>query len=159
MGNQRHRPCLRCPQGRFRDQRNTKTATGEDRARWPVGRRRNRGREEASEPLFGEDWWVADQRLFEDSLARRETPRPPRRRAGKTANLRKQETARAKPRRVAPVLFPTSSQSPSSNVHAAIRSSGSHSRRTRSTLSPDPSPRTGTRSSTKRALPPGIANP
>ena len=61
-----------------------------------MSRRGDRAREEASEPLFGEDWWTADQRLFEDSLARRETPRPPRRRAGKTANLRKQETAGAR---------------------------------------------------------------
>ena len=58
-----------------------------------MSRRNDRAREQASEPLFGEDWWVADQRLFEDSLARRETPRPPRRRARKRANLRKQEAA------------------------------------------------------------------
>ena len=58
-----------------------------------MSRRKDRAREQASEPLFGEDWWVADQRLFEDSLARRETPRPPRRRARKRANLRKQEAA------------------------------------------------------------------
>ena len=32
---------------------------------------RRRDWEGVGEPLFGEDWWAADQRLFADSLARR----------------------------------------------------------------------------------------
>ena len=44
---------------------------------WPVTRRR---REPVGEPLFGEDWWVADQKLFEESLFRQQdsppAPRP-----------------------------------------------------------------------------------
>src|ERR1017187_8978684 len=31
---------------------------------------RRRSREEAGEPLFGEDWWREDQQLFQDSVAR-----------------------------------------------------------------------------------------
>src|SRR5215467_7420659 len=34
--------------------------------------------EGAGEPLFGEEWWLADQRLFADSLARRRPRRPAR---------------------------------------------------------------------------------
>ncbi len=43
-------------QALVKGQRNIRTATGEHRARWAVSGRRDRGREEASEPLFGEDW-------------------------------------------------------------------------------------------------------
>src|SRR5450631_1228177 len=32
---------------------------------------RRKSWEGVGEPLFGEDWWVADQRLFEDSVARK----------------------------------------------------------------------------------------
>ena len=40
---------------------------------WPVTRRR---REPVGEPLFGEDWWVADQKLFEESLFRQQEVPP-----------------------------------------------------------------------------------
>jgi N12 class adenine-specific DNA methylase len=40
---------------------------------------RRKSWEGVGEPLFGEDWWVADQRLFEDSVARK-APRAPARR-------------------------------------------------------------------------------
>ena len=32
---------------------------------------RRRGWEGVGEPLFGEDWWTADQQLFEDSVTAR----------------------------------------------------------------------------------------
>ena len=42
------------------------------------------------EPLFGEDWWVADQKLFEDSLIRQQArPAAPRRRPRRPGTLRK----------------------------------------------------------------------
>ena len=47
---------------------------------------RHRG-EPVGEPLFGEDWWVADQKLFEESLLRQQdgqpAPRPAARPAGR----------------------------------------------------------------------------
>src|SRR6266568_4356401 len=42
---------------------------------------RRRSREPVGEPLFGEDWWQQDQRLFQDSLARRPASKPPSRRS------------------------------------------------------------------------------
>ena len=45
------------------------------------------------DPLFDEDWWSADQRLFEDSLTRRASRRPAPRRARRPATLRKQDAA------------------------------------------------------------------
>src|SRR5260370_32109522 len=57
---------------------------------------RRRTWEGVGEPLFGEEWWVADQRLFQDSLARKASPSPARRRARRAATLRKHDSA-AKP--------------------------------------------------------------
>ena len=46
------------------------------------------------EPLFGEDWWVADQKLFEDSLIREQSgPPAPRRRSRRTGTIRKRNRA------------------------------------------------------------------
>src|SRR5438045_8640589 len=46
------------------------------------------------EPLFGEEWWVADQKLFEDSLIRQQSSPPaPRRRARRTGTIRKRNRA------------------------------------------------------------------
>ena len=52
---------------------------------------RRRPREGVGEPLFGEDWWAADQRLFQDSVTRRPPARPAARRP---ASLRKQDRGR-----------------------------------------------------------------
>src|SRR5437588_1657419 len=42
------------------------------------------------EPLFAEDWWVADQKLFEDSLIRQPPSSPgPRRRSARAGTIRK----------------------------------------------------------------------
>jgi hypothetical protein len=57
----------------------TRTQPSADTFDWAATQEPRPGGHQSSEPLFGEDWWTADQRLFEDSLARRETPRPPRR--------------------------------------------------------------------------------
>ena len=49
-----------------------------------------RRRENVGEPLFGEDWWVADQKLFEDSLIRQQArPAAPRRRPRRAGTMRK----------------------------------------------------------------------
>src|SRR6266566_2747395 len=46
------------------------------------------------EPLFGEEWWVADQKLFEDSLVRQQSSPPaPRRRSRRTGTIRKRNRA------------------------------------------------------------------
>jgi hypothetical protein len=47
-------------------------------------------RDDAAEPLFGEDWWVTDQQLFQDAV-NREAGRKPRR----WATIRKRKTAAA----------------------------------------------------------------
>src|ERR1022692_302815 len=54
---------------------------------------RRRSWEGVGEPLFGEDWWVADQRLFEDSVARKASGSPPPRRSRRPSTLRKQDVA------------------------------------------------------------------
>jgi hypothetical protein len=43
------------------------------------------------EPLFGEDWWSSDQRLFQDSLARPAASRAAPRRARRPASMRGQD--------------------------------------------------------------------
>jgi hypothetical protein len=43
-------------------------------------------------PLFGEDWWAADQQLFQDAVTRRTAPSRRRRRA---ATIRKREATAA----------------------------------------------------------------
>ena len=55
----------------------------------PIAGRRRR-QDNAGEPLFGEDWWAADQELFEDSLIRQESrPVAPRRRSRRPGSIRK----------------------------------------------------------------------
>src|SRR6266571_6603211 len=53
-----------------------------------MGRRRKW--DNVGEPLFGEDWWRTDQKLFEDSIIR-QTPPPPatRRRPRRRGTIRK----------------------------------------------------------------------
>src|SRR5690242_4776129 len=60
------------------------------RARHLVMTRRRRW-DDAGEPLFGEEWWAADQRLFADSLARRGTRPTRNRRARRSTTLQKQD--------------------------------------------------------------------
>jgi hypothetical protein len=43
------------------------------------------------EPLFGEEWWAADQRLFQDSLTRQTASSPTRRRRPRPATLQKHD--------------------------------------------------------------------
>jgi hypothetical protein len=43
------------------------------------------------EPLFGEEWWASDQRLFQDSLARKTAAR----RARRPATIRRRDAAAA----------------------------------------------------------------
>jgi hypothetical protein len=45
------------------------------------------------EPLFGEDWWVADQQLFEDSVARKAARAPARRRPRRPSAVPGKEAA------------------------------------------------------------------
>src|ERR1022692_836929 len=54
---------------------------------------RRRSWEGVGEPLFGEDWWVDDQRLFEDSVARKASPSPTQRRARRATTLRRHDSA------------------------------------------------------------------
>src|ERR1022692_2937326 len=54
---------------------------------------RRRNWEGVGEPLFGEDWWVSDQRLFEDSVARKASRSPPPRRSRRPSTLRRQDAA------------------------------------------------------------------
>src|SRR5205823_15097368 len=62
------------------------------RPRLMTGRRRRW--DNFGEPLFGEEWWVADQKLFEDSLVRQQSgPPAPRRRSRRTGTIRKRNRA------------------------------------------------------------------
>jgi hypothetical protein len=59
----------------------------------PIPGRRRRW-DNFGEPLFGEDWWVAGQKLFEDSLIRQQaSPPAPRRRSRRTGTIRKRNRA------------------------------------------------------------------
>jgi hypothetical protein len=46
-----------------------------------MGRRRKW--DNVGEPLFGEEWWRTDQKLFEDSIIRQAPPPPAARRRGR----------------------------------------------------------------------------
>src|SRR5262245_23218913 len=54
---------------------------------------RRRGPSELDVPLFDEDWWVSDQQLFQDSLARLSAPRPAAPKARRRATLRSKDAA------------------------------------------------------------------
>ncbi len=55
-----------------------------------TGRRRDPA---GMEPLFGEDWWVSDQQLFQDSLARQAAPCPVKPKTARRTTLQRKTRA------------------------------------------------------------------